>query len=250
MTRHEQQPCWILHRRPWRESSLIVEVFSRELGRVGLVAKGARGARSSWRGLTEPFSPLLASWTRRGELGTLTGLEPGGARRALPGRALWCGLYANELMLVLTGRDEPMPILFDHYVGLIDRLAANADQGHSLRRFELALLESLGVVPDLGHEAIHGHRIEPDGLYHLRSEEGLVPVASPGRQVFSGRAVLALLDDQPPAADVAREARSLTRLLLEFQLDGRTLKTRELFRRSRAGSAGTGPGTKESGESQ
>jgi DNA repair protein RecO (recombination protein O) len=237
LTRFEQQDCWLLHRRPWRESSLILELFSREQGRLGLVAKGARGARSAWRGLTEPFIPLLADWTRRGELGTLTGLEPGGPRRVLAGRALWCGLYANELLLVLIGRDEPMPELFEAYAVLLQRLAGSHDQAHALRRFELALLEALGVAPDLAHDAASGEPIVTEGLYHVRPETGLVPVAAPGRQVFSGQAVLALAEAEPPGPMLAREVRALTRLLLDFELDGRVLKTRELFRQGRRPSA-------------
>lgn len=233
MIRVEQQFCWVLHRRPWRESSLIVELFSRDHGRLGLVAKGARGARSSWRGLTEPFLPLAADWTRRGELGTLTGLEPAGSRRVLSGRTLWCGLYANELLLVLTGRDEAMPELFDAYDQLLARLALGADQGHALRRFELALLEALGVAPDLACDAASGEPILPQRRYDVRPEAGLVPVAAPGRQVFSGAAILALADERPPPPELAREVRTLTRLLLDFELDGRVLKTRELFRQGR-----------------
>lgn len=233
MTRFEQQDCWLLHRRPWRESSLILELFSREQGRLGLVAKGARGARSAWRGLTEPFMPLLADWSRRGELGTLTGLEPAGPGRKLLGRALWCGLYANELLLVLTGRDEALPALFDAYTDLLERLAGGQDQAHALRRFELALLEALGVAPDLAHDAVGGDPILPEGLYHVRPETGLVPVSAPGGQVFSGKAVLALAGAEPPGPILAREVRALTRLLLDFELDGRVLKTRELFRQGR-----------------
>lgn len=234
MTRYEQQSCWVLHRRPWRESSLIIEVFSHEHGRLGVVAKGARGGRSPWRGLSEPFGPLLASWTRRGELGTLTGLESAGRRMTLIGRALWCGLYANELLLALIGRDEAVPEIFDAYGRLLGDLAGGLDQAHALRRFELKLLEGLGVVPDLAQEAVTADPIVPEGLYHLLPETGLIATASPGREVFSGRAALALLEDAAPPAEVAREARALMRLLLDFRLDGRKLKTRELFRQTRS----------------
>lgn len=233
MNRCEQQSCWVLHRRPWRESSLIIELLSCEHGRLGVVAKGARGGRSPWRGLTEPFAPLAASWTRRGELGTLTGLESAGARAGLKGRALWCGLYANELLLALLGRDEAVPEIFDAYGRLLGDLSGGRDQAHALRRFEWQLLESLGVVPDLAHEALTAEPVVPQGLYHLVPETGLVAAAVPGRHVFSGRTALALLAETSPSADVAREARALMRLLLDFQLEGRPLKTRELFRQAR-----------------
>ena len=228
--RIEQQPCWILHRRPWRESSLLLEIFSRDHGRLGLVARGARGARSAWRGVSEPFAPLLISWTRRGELGTTTGLEAAGRRRALQGRALWCGLYVNELVLKLIGREDPAPALFGAYEEVMTKLVDAPDPGLVLRRFELALLGELGVAPDLGIEAESGDAVIADRLYHLRPESGLVAVERPGRDVFAGRIALALTGDFPWDRAIARQARDLTRLLLDHQLDGRPLKTRDLFR--------------------
>ena len=125
-----------------------MELFSSEHGRVGLVARGARSARSAWRGLGEPFVPLEAEWLRRGELGTLVRLEQAGKRPELVGRSLWCALYANELLLTLTGRDEPLPELFTAYAELLPALAAQREPGDVLRFFELALLNALGVVPD------------------------------------------------------------------------------------------------------
>jgi DNA repair protein RecO (recombination protein O) len=233
--RVEQQPCWILHRRPWRESSLLLEIFSRDYGRAGLVAKGARGSRSAWRGLTEPFAPLLASWTRRGELGTTTGLESAGKSLALTGRSLWCGLYVNELVLKLLGRDDQAPALFQAYETVLDELLFGSDSGFALRRFELALLTELGVAPDFRLEALSGDAIEADGLYHLRAESGLVAIArradQSGSGVFQGRVALALAGDHPWNPDIARQARDLMRLLLDHHLDGRSLKTRDLFRR-------------------
>jgi len=234
MIRVEQQPCWILHRRPWRESSLILDIFSRDHGQVGLVAKGARGARSAWRGLSEPFAPLMASWTRRGELGTATGLESAGERRALSGRSLWCGLYVNELVIKLLGRDDPAPALFSAYETVLDELIGTIDAGRALRRFELALLGELGVAPDLRFEALSGDAVEADGLYHLNPESGLLAIHRSGSDVFEGRVALALAGDHPWDPVIARQARNMIRLLLDHQLDGRTLKTRDLFRQRRA----------------
>jgi DNA repair protein RecO (recombination protein O) len=231
--RVEQQPCWILHRRPWRESSLLLEVFSRDHGRAGLVAKGARGSRSAWRGLSEPFAPLVISWTRRGELGTTTGIESAGERRPLKGRALWCGLYVNELVTKLLGRDDPAPMLFGAYQRVLNELVKTPEPGIALRGFELALLGELGVAPDLRVEAASGDSVEPDGLYHLRPESGLVAVDRPGSDVFEGRVALALAGDHPWNQTIARQARNLIRRLLDHQLDGRPLKTRDLFRQRR-----------------
>lgn len=243
MPRVEQQPGWIVHRRPWRESSLLIEFFAREHGRIGLVAKGARSARSSWRGLAEPFVPLLASWSRRGEMGTLTGLEPAGARFALTGRALWCGLYVNELLLRLLERDDPHPEVFDACGVVLSGLAAgDAPQSLLLRRFERALLQGMGVAPDFRFDAAAGDAIAPDGLYHLHPELGFIPVDRPAADVFRGSAIRALEAGSTDERETAREMRELMRRLIDHHLGGRELSSRRLL----AGAAIHSTGGKES----
>lgn len=230
MARVEHQPGWVVHRRPWRESSLLIEFFAREYGRVGLVARGARSARSDWRGLVEPFVPLVASWSRRGEMGTLVSLEPEGARRALTGRALWCGLYVNELLLRLLERDDPHPEVFDACGVVLDGLAAGGEpQSLLLRRFELALLEGMGVAPDVHRDAAAGEPFRPEGLYHLQPEVGFVPVGGPGADVFSGGAILALQAGTTRDRGTAREMREMMRLLIDHHLAGRELASRRLL---------------------
>jgi len=243
VSRVEQQPGWVVHRRPWRESSLLIEFFSREHGRIGLVAKGARSARSAWRGLAEPFTPLLASWSRRGEMGTLTSLEPAGPRRELGGRGLWCGLYVNELLLRLLGRDDPHPGVFDACSRVLDGLAAGqAPQSLLLRRFERALLQGMGVAPDFEHDAAHGAAIAPRGLYHLQPESGFVPVDRRGPGVFTGAAILALAVGETDDRETAREMRELMRVLIDHHLGGRELASRRLL----AGAARHSTGGSES----
>jgi DNA repair protein RecO (recombination protein O) len=229
--RVELQPCWILHRRPWRESSLLIEIFTRDHGRLGLVAKGARRPGSSSRGLTEPFIALSCSWTRRTELGTLTGLEATTAGLALKGRALWCGLYLNELIMTLFGRDDPVPELFDAYSASLPALTDHDRQAEALRRAELTMLSVLGVMPDLTRCAGSDEPIVADGLYHVVPEAGLVAVDSTGGGVIEGRTALYLagLNEDPVDARMRREARVLTRCLIDHQLAGRVLKTRELL---------------------
>lgn len=231
MARAVSQHCWILHRRAWRETSLLIELFSQEHGRVGLVARGARGPRSPWRGLGEPFVPLQSEWLRRGEMGTLVRLEQADARPVLRGRALWCGLYANELLLRLTGRDEPLPELFSAYSELLYTLGADCGSGGPLRVFELALLSALGVAPDFQCEADSGQPIHPDVHYRLDPESGFIAADARAQSVYAGAAILALGQGRPVAGEHQRQARELTRCLIDHQLDGRVLKTRELFRR-------------------
>jgi len=229
--RVDLQPCWILHRRPWRESSLLIELFSREYGRLGLVAKGARRPSSQSRGLTEPFIPLRCSWTRRSELGTLTGLEADAGNVHLQGRALWCGLYLNELLMTLFGRDDPVPELFDVYAASLPALAEPGRQAEALRRAELAMLSVLGVLPDLTRCAGNDEPIVPDSLYAVAPETGLMAASSVGSGVIQGRTALYLAGQDETAVDarMRREARLLTRCLIDHQLAGRTLKTRELL---------------------
>ena len=229
MTRVENEAVWVLHRRPWRESSLLIELFSLQQGRLAVVAKGARGARSQWRGLGEPFIPLRAGWVKRGEMGTLTALEPDGEQRRLPGRALWCGLYANELLIRLIGRESPCPDLFLDYTRLLDELADGQPHALCLRRFEMALLSELGVVPDLGHEVLSGDAVVPEGRYHLEPDSGVLPVAESRGGCVSGAALLMLAGLVEPQPEQAADMRAIARRLIDHQLDGQVLKTRELF---------------------
>ncbi|WP_181918844.1 DNA repair protein RecO [Wenzhouxiangella sediminis] len=239
MSRVEHQPGWVVHRRPWRETSLLVEFFAREHGRIGLVAKGARSARSPWRGLAEPFVPLSASWSRRGEMGTLTGLEPAGDRHALAGRALWCGLYVNELLLRLLERDDPHPTVFDACEAVFRGLAGGDEpQSMLLRRFELALLSGMGVAPDFDFDAAGGDAIRPDGLYHLQPEVGFVPVERGGAGVFRGAAIRALAAGSTDQRETAREMRELMRTLIDHHLAGRELATRRLLAGAKGKSTG------------
>ncbi len=190
--------------------------------------------------------PLSASWQGRGELGTVTLLEPRGSRAALQGEALWCGLYLNELLLRLLGREDAQPALFLAYEQALAALAEPGLAGFKpvLRRFEMALLEGLGVVPDLSRDGLTGAPIDADRYYRIVAESGPLPVAGPGPETFSGRALLALSGNGDAGPDTAREAQNLSRRLLDFQLGGRPLKTRELFIKTRASRTPdkTGPG--------
>lgn len=233
MTRIDRQPGLVLHRRPFRETSLLIEMFTADHGRVGLVARGARAARSPLRGLAEPFHLVHVSWTRRGELGTLTGLEPFERTDALPalaGRAVWCGLYANELILKLVPRDDPEPNLFAHYRALLAGIADPAHQADALRAFELALLSALGVAPDLGREAESGATVAADRHYRVDPVAGPLPVAAGDSGAVSGRVLAALADGTSLHGADAVAARRVTRMLLDHQLDGRVLHTPRLLR--------------------
>lgn len=229
MSRVDLHPGWVLHRRPWRESSLLIELLTPEYGRLALVARGARGARSPWRGLAEPFIPLQASWLRRGEMGTLTALEPIGDSTRLAGRSLWCGLYVNELVIRLTARDDPSPELFTLYGKVMLQLTDSERLGVALRRFELGLLDLLGIMPDLAHEANGGGAISPQGIYRLDPDLGALPATDRTGQVFEGKLLLGLAQGEIADQEVADRAKPITRLLIDRQLGGQPLHTRRLF---------------------
>ena len=240
----ENAPGYVLHSRPWRETSLIVEGFAREHGRVGLVARGVRRARSRLRGALLPFHPLLLSWSGRGELPTLTGADTGsGPVRTLRGRALFSGFYLNELLLKLLPRNDPHPDLFDDYRRA---LAALGEEGRALdgvlRTFEKRLLDALGYGPTLDRAADTGAPVSPDRRYRYVPERGPVEAAcAEDGPVVSGRTLLALAGGRlGGGGDLERaEARRLMRAVLAPHLGPRPLGSRALFRRSPPPFAGT-----------
>lgn len=223
---------WVLHRRPWRESSVLLEFLSESCGRVGLVARGARSERSPWRGLLEPFYPLSVRFSLKGDMGTVVDVEAIDDRCVLLGEALWCGLYVNELLMHLLGRDEPVVGLVANYGKLITTLRENQSPSGALRRFEWALLSALGVAPSLETDASDHSPICENGLYRLELDHGFVQTRASQGIVVSGRALLWLLEEHsdPLSPENARAIRQVTRSLIDHQLGGRTLKTREMIR--------------------
>lgn len=225
------EPAYVLHGRPWRESSALLEVFARNHGRIGLVARGARGARSRWKSLLQPFRPLLLSWTQRGELGTLTGADQVASPPALAGEPLFCGLYANELLMRFLQRSDPHPALFDHYRDLLGRLAAGADIQPILRVFEFQLLAASGFGLQLDHEHGSDHPIRPGGWYLYEPLAGAVPRdpdAGPDPQLVSGEALLALKSGQVADRHLG-ELKALMRKLIRYHLGDRPIRSQQLF---------------------
>lgn len=225
-------PAFVLHSRPYRDTSLLLEVFSAAQGRVGLVARGARSARSRQRGLLQPFQPLLLSWSARGELGTLTAVEADGAPLSLRGHGLYSGFYLNELLVRLLHRNDPHPELYPVYGAALASLAQAAGPEAVLRRFELRLLELLGYGLQLERDA-GGAELDPESLYDYLPEEGAVPLdpAVGARGVaVTGHSLLALHAECLDDVQVRRDARRLTRVVLDLHLGPAPLKTREVLR--------------------
>jgi DNA repair protein RecO (recombination protein O) len=224
------EPAWILHRYPYRDSSLLLEIFSGAHGRLGLVARGARAQRSRWRGQLQGFTPLALSWSQRGELGTLTGLEARGPALPATGRLLLSACYLNELILRLVSRHDPHPRLFAAYEQALAELAGNEEP--ALRRFEKCLLQELGYGLLLDREADNGLPVRADDVYLYRLESGPVRCDNePGDGlVLGGATLLALAADRLEDLQACREARPLLRAALALYLGGRPLRTREVMR--------------------
>ena len=233
MSTSSLQPAYVLHTRRFRESSLIVELLSREHGRCAVLAKGALSPRASRQSQLRPFIPLLLEWRGRGELPLLTQCEAAASPHALTGRALYCGLYVNELVLRLCEREDPHSALFSSYLQCIQALAQapqdNAALEPILRQFELSLLAELGVGMQLEHDR-DGIPIEPHRRYHYLPDAGPVPAPDEGEEGHPGAVLLALATQRLDDPELRSGARRLMRQVLDAHLGGRPLKSRDLFR--------------------
>lgn len=230
--RIQDELAFVLHSYPFRETSLVLEVFSRTHGRVPLVARGARRPRSALRGLLMSFQPLSLSWFGKHELRTLHGAEWQGGQPQLQGTALLCGFYLNELLLNLMARDDPHERLFDYYQQTMQRLAQEDDHAFTLRCFEKHMLQELGYALQLETEAVSGNPINPTQTYRYILELGAVaetPDASQGMPI-TGKTLLDMAADDYRDANSARQSKQLIRMLLDHYLAGKTLHTRELMR--------------------
>lgn len=225
--RVELNACRVLHRRAWRDTSVIVDAFSREHGRVALVAKGARAAKSRWRGLLEPLAGLDLAWSGRGELYTLTNAEPR-TRNTLSGNALMGGFYACELLMRLTARDDPHPPLYDSLDALLDGLAVGAPAIVALRFFERDLLDELGYGLVLDATADTGEAIESAARYVYHPEAGLrhaVQVSQSNEVQINGSALQALASGRFGGREDIRAARDLMQAAIAPHLGSRPLKS-------------------------
>lgn len=230
---HGLVEAYILHVRKYRDTSMIVELLTREQGRVAAVVRGVRGKRSKLAGYVQPFSRLLVSWYGRGELKTVRLMDWPFPNPDLHGDSLLLGLYVNELLVRLMGKYDPAPLVFDMYGPLLKALRENPGTTHALRNFELMLLRELGYGITFEWEAGSGEPIESEGQYRYVPDEGFhrVAEAAPGDYAFSGRQLLSIVqgDFGDPATDAC--AKRIIRSSFAELLGGRPLMSRELFRR-------------------
>ena len=175
--RHKEQPGYVLHSYPYQETSLIVDVFTREFGRVAMVAKGAKRPHSPLRSVLMPFHALTLDWSGRADLKTLRTAEWRGAFRLLRGRALICGFYLNELLLKLLHRDDAHDALFDAYEQTLQALLDGGDHAAVLRGFEKRLLRELGYALQLDSDAQTGQPLQAQRRYQYIIDRGPVAAA-------------------------------------------------------------------------
>jgi DNA repair protein RecO (recombination protein O) len=228
--RVEHQPAFVLHTYPWRETSLIAEVLSRDFGRMALVARGAKRRTSQLRGLLSPFSALALSWSGRGEVKTLIRAEWTGGLVPLRGDALLAGFYLNELVVRLLARADAHPSLFAAYARALRSLAGDeARLAATLRAFEADLLRETGHLPSLDVCA-DGEAVDADARYRVDPQRGLVRVDGDDDLLsIAGRTALAMAAGEFSAPPVASEARAMLRLIIRYHLDGRPLNTRRIL---------------------
>jgi DNA repair protein RecO (recombination protein O) len=232
-SRKDHQPAFILHSYPFRETSLVVETFTRDHGRVALVARGARRPKSALRGVLLAFQPLLVSWTGKSELHTLVAAEWEGSYAPLRGEALMCGFYLNELMLRLLPRDDAHEGLYASYRDALAALAITADHAAVLRRFELRLLGELGYAVMLDREADSGTPIAAEQRYVYVIERGPLPMAGRPEEngvELAGQTLLDMQSGNFASSATAQQSKVLMRALINHCLGNQVLHTRQLLR--------------------
>lgn len=230
MTR-ELFPAFVLHRRDYGDTSLLLEILAVGQGRLAAIAKGARRPRRMASALLQPFQPLWLAMTGRGEVRTLTTVEAAGAPLALQGAALFAGFYLNELLLRMLVRHDPHDALFVFYQKTLADLTEGSDLETPLRHFECRLLAELGYGLILDRVFGNDTPVVAEAVYVYERERGPCHPSECGHGPrVSGATLLALAHDQPLAGESRREARTLLRHVLEPHLGARPLKSRELYR--------------------
>ncbi|NKB37009.1 MAG: DNA repair protein RecO [Gammaproteobacteria bacterium] len=225
-------PSVIIHQRPYRETSLLLEIFAREYGRVSLVAKGVRRNRKKSQSLYQANRKLFLSWGSRGDLGTLTEIEADGPNFNLGGKALISVFYINELLIRFLHRHESHPQLYDTYLKTLTRLEFGEPESLCLRYFEKQLLDTIGYGLVLDHDLESGLPISPEKEYFYSINEGpfLTKSGSTKGVSVSGKTLLALDSENLDESCSISEIKQVMRLTLNSYLGDKPLASRELFK--------------------
>jgi len=227
--RVELAPGYILHTYPWRDTGRILEVLTREHGRLSLFARAVRGPAARLAPVLQPFQPLLISFSGRGEAAYLSNAERADDCAALPPQRVMPGFYLNELLLRLTTRHDPQPALFDHYHATLGELRAGAPLEPALRVFEKRLLELTGYGLELSVEA-GGAPLAADGYYQYRPATGLTPTEAHAPGALAGESLIGLRAERFAGGRALEDARRVLQAALGACLEGRPLATRAVAR--------------------
>lgn len=239
--RVHSQPAYVLHSAAYQNTSLLVDVFTADYGRIRLVAKGAKRFKSDFAGKLQVFTPLLISWSGRGDLYTLTTADFANFKQAgfisseLRGTTLLSAYYINELVLRFLTLEDPHVELFYYYVDTLAKLQSKKGIESVLRRFEKNLLNEVGYSLLLSHDSASGKKIEADKQYYYGLSEGPKQVYTnidnnnPDGIYISGKALLELERDMFTQSETLKQAKQLMRAIISKHLDGSPLKTRTLF---------------------
>ena len=224
------QRCFVLHRRPYSESSLILDVFSEEYGRLSIISKGARSKRSNLKGVLQAFTPLLMKWSGKGSMRTLRQAESISLAIPLTGINLYSAMYINELVVRVIEQETPYPALFLDYLTALTELAQTNNPEPALRRFELALLSSLGYGVDFLHCAGSGEMVSPEMTYRYREQKGfMASIRHDPLMSFKGDELIAISERRFITPEQLKAAKRFTRIAIKPYLGGKPLKSRELF---------------------
>lgn len=232
----EAEPAFVLHSRPYRETSLLVDLFSRHYGRFRAVARGARGTKKGTKVLN-PYTPMLISWSGKTDLKTLGNVEQSGAPLLLTGDSLYCGFYLNELLIRLLAENDPHEKLFDTYFNVLTKLAGQEPVEPSLRMFEFSLLEEMGYALVLDTDAESGESIIAGREYWFEPTMGFtlkqdIRASSNAPNWFQGDELLAMGAGDYKARATAVAAKRLIRLALQPHIGDKPLLSRGLFVRT------------------
>jgi DNA repair protein RecO (recombination protein O) len=230
-TERQGEPAFVLHSYPFRETSLVVEMFTRGSGRLAMVARGARRAASALRGHLMAFQPLTVTWGGKTELRTLYKAEWQGGVPQLKGQGVMCGFYLNELLLHFLAREDPHETLFDVYRDSILGLSSATEYSSALRRFEKNLLREMGYALLLEREADSGRTVHPERDYAFIIERGPVPLEQVRDAAIEvrGKTLLDLACDNYSDPVTLQQSKLLMRQLVGHYLGNRTLHTRQLL---------------------
>ncbi len=240
----QQEPAYVIHRRPWRETALLVELFTLNHGRMSLVARGGNSAKSALKAQLQPFQPLLVDWTGRSDLKTLVQVEVRSAPRLGQTRALYSGLYINELLQRILPAADPHPTVFANYIECLRALAEMASKGDvepTLRKFERAFTTSLGYGFAWDQATDTGRPVEAGYRYGYDPLQGIVSAQCVGvrLQQLQGESLLALAADDLSDDAARKTAKRVMRVLVDFLLQGKPLHSRNLFSHSVSSSGRT-----------